>query len=141
MDTSSHTGGLLRKALTANATFSAVSAIAFILGAGALAPIMFSEAGPLLGLMPSEHLFSTGLGLAPFAALVGFAAFRAPQYENLVKVIIAMDIGWVVGSVLLLAFAGSVFTTLGAAIIVDIALIVGLFAGLQTLGLRRLSYA
>jgi len=141
MDTNTHSGGLLRKALTANATFSAVSALAFIFGAGALAPLMFAESGPLLGLVPSEHLFSTGLGLAPFAALVAFAALRVPQCENLVKVIIAMDIGWVVGSALLLAFAGSVFTTLGAAIIVDIALIVGLFAGLQALGLRRLSYA
>lgn len=141
MDTNSHSGGLLRKALTANATFSAVSAIAFIFGAGVLAPLMFADTVPLLGLMPSEHLFSTGLGLAPFAALVGFAAYRVPQNEGLVKLIIAMDIGWVVGSVLLLALAGGVFTTLGAAIIVDIALIVGLFAGLQAFGLRRLSYA
>ena len=48
-----------------------------------------------------------------------------------------MDAMWVIGSAFLIATSSAIFTTIGLVLISAIALIIAIFASLQTLGLTK----
>jgi len=81
-----------------------------------------------------------GLGVVLFGALCGWAASRESVPQGAARVIFAVDIAWVAGSVLVLMLPAA-WTGLGVAGIAVVALIVADIAILEYLGLRRLSAA
>lgn len=118
----------LKKVLIADAAISAAAAIAMMAGSAFLPA--------LLGL-PSELLLWAGVALIPFVAGL-FLVLRQPQVaRGAVVAIIAINIAWVLAS-LVVAF-GPVFapTLLGKVFVVAQAAAVALFAELQIIGLRR----
>lgn len=119
----------LKKVLIADAAISAAAAIAMMAGSAFLPA--------LLGL-PSELLLWAGVALIPFVAGL-FLVLRQPQVaRGAVVAIIAINIAWVLAS-LVVAF-GPVFapTVLGKVFVVAQAAAVALFAELQIIGLRRI---
>lgn len=123
---------LLRYALVADAVASAASAALMIAGANFLAP--------LLGL-PQDLLFRAGLSLIPFVALVLYVATRQRPAEGAVWVVIALNVIWVAGSVLLLVSDVVAPTMLGYAFVIAQALAVLMLADLEYFGLRNASAA
>jgi hypothetical protein len=119
---------LLRFALTIDAVASAASAALLLFGAAALTG--------LLGL-PEELMRVAGIILVPFVMLVGYTATRAKPTEGVVWAIIAINIAWVAGSVLLLAGGYVSPTALGTAFVIAQAVAVLIFADLQYFGLRQ----
>ena len=92
-------------------------------------------AGPL-GL-PEALLRGAGLLLLPFLGLLALAAGRQRPARPLVWSIVLLNGLWVLASLLLLAGGWLAPTAAGYAFVVLQALLVGLFAELQALGLRR----
>lgn len=118
----------LKKVLIADAAISGAAAVAMMAGSTFLPA--------LLGL-PFELLLWAGVALIPFVAGL-FLVLRQPQVaRGVVLAIIALNIGWVVAS-LVVAF-GPVFapTLLGKVFVAAQAATVALFAELQIIGLRR----
>ena len=81
----------------------------------------------------------TGLFLVVFAALVYYASSRKTLGRSLVKVIIYLDLLWVLGSVLLVWLQGTTISWWGNGLILGVALWVAAMAYLQQAGLRRFS--
>lgn len=118
----------LRKVLLADAVVSGAAGLAMIGGADLVKD--------LLGL-PSGLLFWAGIALIPFVAMLAMIARagRAPSW--LIASIIATNFAWVAGSLFVTfgpAFAPSLF---GQVFVIAQAAIVGVFAELQIIGLRR----
>ena len=118
----------LRKALLADAVVSGAASLAMIAGAD------FTHG--LLGL-PSALLFWSGVASIPFVTLLAMMvrAGRAPG--SLIVAVIVTNLAWVAGSLFVAfgpAFAPSL---LGQVFVVTQAAIVGVFAQLQIVGLRR----
>lgn len=118
----------LRKVLLADTVVSGAAGLAMIGGAD------FTH--ELLGL-PSELLFWAGVALIPFVTMLAMIvrAGRAPTW--LIAAIIVTNFAWVAGSLFVAfgpAFAPSIF---GQVFVVAQAAIVGVFAELQFMGLRR----
>ena len=81
-----------------------------------------------------------GLLLIPYVALVAFVGTREAIPLAAVRLIIALNVLWVLGSVaLLIGFV--VPTMLGYAFVIAQAVAVGVFAELQIAGLRRVDVA
>ncbi len=118
----------LRRALVADAVMSGGAALIMILGAGI--------ASGLLGL-PEPLLRIAGLLLVPFVALVVFVGTRPEIALGAVRAIVALNVAWVAGSMLLLASGWVAPTALGYAFVIAQALAVGVFAELQVMGMRR----
>ena len=116
----------LRNALLLDAVATGGTALLLLAGGGLLA-------GPL-GL-PEPLLRGAGLTLLPFVGLVAWAALRcAPPAA--VWAIVACNAAWVLASFALLV-GWSDPTSLGAAFVIAQAVVVGAFAELQFIGLRR----
>lgn len=118
----------LRKVLLADAVVSGAAGLAMIGGA--------DLTHELLGL-PSALLFWAGVALIPFVTMLAMVwrAGRAPTW--LIAAIIVTNFAWVAGSLFVAfgpTFAPSLF---GQVFIVAQAAIVGVFAELQIMGLRR----
>lgn len=119
----------LRQALLLDAV--ATGATALLLAGGAR---LLAEP---LGL-PEPLLRGAGLILVPFVALVSWVAYREPLPAGAVRTVIACNVLWVAASVLLL-LSGHVAPTLGGYLLVGAqAVVVGLFAELQIIALRRI---
>ena len=118
----------LRRALAADAIFSGVSAITLTLGAAGLAP-------PLN--LPEALLRETGLFLIAYTAFVGWLGLRQSVLKSLVAIVIAGNAAWTIASIALL-FSGAVSPSLlGEMAIALQAIVVGVLAELQYVGLRR----
>ena len=124
------TDALLRNALRANAAFSTVCGLVMVFASGPL-----SES---LGITPPWLLLATGIVLLGFAiSLVGLVRSQTISRSSVLTVV-ALDLGWVVGSVPLLALPLLPLTSAGwwaVAIVADIVLVL---AVLQFVGLRKL---
>jgi hypothetical protein len=116
----------LRRALLADAVASAGTGLMMALGAGAL--------DRLLGL-PAMLLTEAGIFLLPYAAFVGWMGTRSSLPEGLVWLVILGNAAWVLASIGLFLFVAP--TALGYAFVIGQALVVGLFAELQYIGLKR----
>jgi len=118
----------LRFALVADAVASGATGLMMIAGADLLTG--------LLGL-PVALMREAGLLLVPYVALVAFVGTRQAIPHGAVKAIIALNIAWVAASIGLL-MSGAVAPTLpGYAFVIFQAVVVGVFAELQVIGLRR----
>lgn len=125
---STSTASFLRRVLA----FDAVSSGAMGLGVLLLAPTL---AGVLQ--LPADLLRQVGLVLLPFAAFVGFLASRAQPSRIGVWIVIALNVLWVIDSVLLLFANGIAPSALGYAFVIAQAVVVGVLAELEYIGLRR----
>ena len=118
----------LRFALIADAVASGATGLMMIAGADLLTG--------LLGL-PVPLMREAGLVLVPYVALVAYVGTRANIPHGAVKAIIALNVAWVAGSVGLLVSGFVAPTALGYAFVIFQAIVVGVFAELQLIGLRR----
>ena len=116
----------LRRALLADAIASAGTGLMMALGADLLAS--------LLGL-PTMLLTEAGLFLLPYAAFVGWMGTRDRLPEMLVWLVIIGNAAWALASIGVLIWLAP--TALGYAFVIGQALVVGLFAELQYIGLKR----
>jgi len=120
---------LLRRALAANALFSTLTGAALLIAPGALSR--------LTGLGPVWLLAALGVGLLLFAADLYFFQVRPPAVPSgRIAVTIFLDLGWVVGSGVLLAVGFDGFTRAGRVVVALVAVAVLALAMLQALGLR-----
>ena len=118
----------LRFALLADAVASGATGLMMIAGAGLLTG--------LLGL-PVPLMREAGLLLVPYVALVAYVGTRERIPHGAVRAIIALNVLWVAGSVGLLVSGFVAPTMLGNAFVILQAIVVGVFAELQVIGLRR----
>ena len=118
---------LLRYALLADAIASGATGLLLLAGAGLLEG--------LLGL-PTALMREAGLVLVPYVAFVAWVGTREAISRTAVQAIIAMNLLWVVGSAVVL-FAFVTPNLLGYAFVIAQAVVVGAFAELQIIGLRR----
>lgn len=112
----------------ANAGFSTLCGLILLLAGGALEP----ELGA-----PALALRAVGLLLLPFALGLGLNARRATPRRGEAWLAVALDLGWVLGSVLLILGELWPLTVAGRWSVIGVAGVVALFAVLQALGLRR----
>jgi hypothetical protein len=122
------TSTFLSRALLLDAIATGVVALLLLTAGGLLADV--------LGL-PAPLLRYAGLLLIPFVALVGWAGTRERAPRHVVRTIIAANALWVIASILLLLSGWVQPTALGYAFVIGQAAVVGVFAELQMLGLRR----
>lgn len=119
---------LLRLALRANAAFSIVSGAALLAGARPIAGF--------IGHGRAADLAAVGGALLGFAAWLLWIAARPEISRGGARLAVALDLGWVLLTAVVLA-AGS-FNAAGRTVAVVVALLVADFALFQFLGLRRL---
>ena len=118
----------LRFALLADAVASGATGLMMIVGAELLTG--------LLGL-PVALMRAAGLLLVPYVALVAYVGTRQNIPHGAVKAIIALNVLWVLSSAGLLVGGFVAPTMLGYAFVIAQAVVVGVFAELQFVGLRR----
>jgi len=106
---------------------------------GATALLAVALAGPLSGWLglPVGLLRGAGLILVPFVILVAWTAARQQAPAGVVWTIIAMNGAWVIASVALLLSGLVAPTVWGYAFVIAQAVIVGAFAELQIIGVRK----
>ena len=119
---------LLRGALLGNAAFSLTCGLSF-----AAFPALLAA---WLGDVPPLLLFFVGVGLVLFAAYAGWTAARVSDRFGHALAISVADLGWVAGSLALLASAGASLSPEGRVATAAVAVAVGSFGGLQLAGLR-----
>ena len=120
----------VRNALKANAVFSSLSGIAFLVAAKPIAAF--------LGLSMSTVLIITGIILLIFAADIFYLATRKIVNPKGVMAVIAADALWVVGSIILLVTNVVPLSTEGKWAVGLVAVVVATFADLQYFGLRKI---
>lgn len=122
---------LLRRALQGNSLFSAMSGLTLLIGANAVSVFTGIESAAIL----------TGLGvvLLLFAADLFWMTRETAVNPTFARLIIALDILWVVGSVLILFTNWVPLTNAGWWSVAIVADIVAVFAILQYIGLRRVT--
>jgi hypothetical protein len=126
--TSIRASSFLRRVLIVDALISGASGVAMF----ALADVFAS-----LLQLPVDLVREAGIILLPFAAFVGFVASRQEPARLAVWAIIAMNILWVVDSILLL-FSGWVApNVLGYVFVIAQAAMVLVLADLEYMGLKR----
>lgn len=131
MTTLSTRSKMLSKALRANAIFSSLGGLIFVLDAS-----MLSD---LTGIHPPLAFTLTGLGLIAFSVFLFRLRNSHPNYNPMViwAVIIA-DLLWVVDSILLLVTGWLPLSLAGKWIVTILAEVVLAFAIWQYFGLRRM---
>ena len=118
----------LRYALLADAIASGATGLLLITGADLLTG--------LLGL-PMVLMREAGLLLVPYVAFVAFVGTREAMSRRAVQAIITLNVLWVAASIGLLVSGWVTPTVLGYAFVIAQAIMVGVFAELQLVGLRR----
>lgn len=78
-----------------------------------------------------------GIGLVLFGAFVGMVAFKKPLNLKIVQAIVLMDMGWVLGCIVLVAANLFGLSMLGNALVLISAVIVGAFAYFQGKGAKQ----
>lgn len=117
----------LRRALLANALFSTLSGL-LLLGATGL---MVS----VLGAVPELLLRLLGGGLVAFGLAVAMLSSRTPVNPVAAMGVTVADLGWVLGSVMVVLAGGAGLTGAGVGAVLGVAGVVALFATLQLRGL------
>lgn len=118
----------LRRTLILDAAISGTTGLLMTLAAPALSSLLH---------LPASFLRSAGVSLLPFCALLLFLALRAPIARGSVHTIIALNVLWVVASVLVLLTGVVAPNALGVGFVLFQAIAVAVFAELQWVGLRR----
>jgi len=123
-----HPSVFLRRAIQADAIFSGVSAVLLTFGAGDIAPLLN---------LPEALLRESGLFLIAYTALVGWLGTRQTMPKALVAIVIAGNAAWALASIALLFSDAVMPNLLGEAAVAMQAIMVGVLAELQYIGLRR----
>ncbi len=126
--TSIRASSLLRRVLIVDAVSS---------GAMGLAMIAFAELLADLLQLPLDLISEAGIVLLPFAACVGFVASRSEPSCLAVWSIIALNVVWVVDSIVLLFTGWVAPNALGYAFVIGQAAVVLAFADFEYMGLKR----
>lgn len=116
----------LRSVLYANAVFSGVC--------GSILLFWPSTVGAWLGFSLPVLIGGVGLALLGYAGVLFLVARRAPTSAAMWG-FVGLDAGWVAGSFLVLSVVGRVTGFEARLVIAIVALVVGLFAGLQVYGM------
>ncbi|HNP72631.1 MAG TPA: hypothetical protein PKK15_16030 [Kouleothrix sp.] len=124
---------LLRRTLFADALFSTLGGAGMLLAAGPIAAWLGLGAGWPIALI--------GLDVLILGVWIGYEARRTPIAAGRVRLMLALNIAWVVASVLLLLFDPFGLTTAGKWAVAGLADAAAVVALLEYLGLRRLSRA
>ena len=113
--------------------------LADAIASGAMAVLLTLDAGPLASLLdlPETLLRETGLFLIAYTVLVGWLATRQSMPKLLVIIVIAGNAAWTVVSIGLLFSDALTPNLLGQVFIAAQALVPGVLAELQYIGLRR----
>lgn len=117
----------LRMSLRGNAAFSVMSGLVFALGSAAVAEF--------LGGLPAALVLATGVQLLVFAAALLWLASQERVSLPIAMGVIAADALWVLGTVA--ALIAEVFSREGAMAAIGVAIVVLLFAILQSIGVLR----
>src|SRR5436190_16168092 len=118
----------LRRVLQVNAFFSGISGAGILLAAGPIAR--------LLGVEASWPIALLGADLLLFAAWVGYEAMRTVLRVRRARVVLALDIAWVLASAVIIVFDPFGLSTAGKWAVAAVADVVAVFALLEYLGLR-----
>ena len=118
----------LRLLLALDAAVSGATGIAMIAAADFLEPLFN---------VPALVMRSAGAMLLPFAAMVFFFSRPAQLTPSRAWAVVALNVAWVVASVLVLVTGWIQPTTLGLAFVLFQAVVVAGLAELQFTGLRR----
>jgi hypothetical protein len=118
----------LRRVLLVDAATSGAMGLALIFSGSLLADLLQ---------LPAALLSQTGVVLIPFAAFVGYLATREQPPRFAVWTVIALNVVWVVDSIVLLWSGWVAPNALGYAFVVAQAVAVGILAELEYVGLRR----
>lgn len=113
-----------RRFLGLNAAFSGLNGVVLLIAAGALASVIFSSPESWVPLV----LRLLGVGLIGFAGLLTILARNKFVSKAAVNEIVFLDALWVVGSVVLVAFLGDLFSPTGLIIVTVVAMVVAFFA-------------
>jgi hypothetical protein len=120
---------LLRRVLMVNAAFTTLCALALLLFSSSVVTFM--------GVVTPLHLLVLGGVLLFYAVDLGRTAFGQQIPSGRIYYFIAMDVLWVAGSACLLWGIELGFTEAGRWAILLVADVIGLFALLQGIGVRR----
>lgn len=131
-------GGFLRAALLSNAAFSFLCGVLAAFNSTAAGALLFAEDTLWPAIPAGTVLFTLGIGLFFFAALVGATALPRLISKRAVLAITIADAMWVITSIALLVLAAGLFTDAGKWIVVFVASAVFLFGVGQAIGLAML---
>ena len=126
--TSIRASSLLRRVLIVDALTS---------GAMGVAMFAFADLFASLLQLPVELIREAGIILLPFAAFVGFVASRREPVRIAVWAIIALNVVWVVDSIVLLFTGWVAPNALGYAVVIAQAAGVLVLADLEYMGVKR----
>ena len=118
----------LRRALLADAVVSGATGLLMALGASFLSGLLN---------LPEALLRYAGLFLLPYAAFVGYVGMQTHPARPAVWVVIGANALWALDSLLILLLGWVQPNLLGYGFVIFQAAVVGLFAVLQYLGLKR----
>jgi len=130
MDTSTQYKNLIKKALQANATFSGVSGVVMIAGRH-----WFSQ---LFGPVTPTIFAAIGAGLIVYAGWLVLVARRQAIDVREVWTAVLADLGWVIGTAILLAAQPLWLSLSGTIVAALIGAVVAAFAIVQWYGLKQL---
>jgi hypothetical protein len=123
-----------RKSLKINGVFSLLTAVPLLLAAGTVASILFAD--PVN--WATWSLRGLGVGLIGFAGLVYALSQHRFVSRAMVNEIAALDLLWVIGSIVLIAFFGHILTTSGTVIVAAVAMVVAFLALSQFVSAARI---
>ena len=106
---------------------------------GALLAIFAGTFASWFGVATPDPFVEVGLFLVAFAVLVVVAALRQPMAPGLVRLIIGLDVSWVLVSILAVVLQPFTISLVGNLLILAVAAWVAAMAGLQWRGLRQLA--
>ncbi|MFE3451098.1 hypothetical protein ACFXJ8_19465 [Nonomuraea sp. NPDC059194] len=118
----------LRLALAADAVITGGNGLIYLTAASPVGDLLGPDAGLLRGI---------GVFLLVYGAAVGLLASRPNINRAATQVVIGLNIAWTLGSVAAVVTGLVEFTTIGAIWAIAQALVVGAFAELQIMGLRK----
>ncbi|MBT1711496.1 hypothetical protein KK062_24855 [Fulvivirgaceae bacterium PWU5] len=104
---------------------------------GALLAVFAGTFASWFGVTTPTPFVEVGLFLVAFAALVIVAALRQPQAPGLVRLIIVLDVSWVLVSILVVVLQPVALSLVGNLLILGVAAWVAAMAGLQRRGLSQ----
>ena len=120
----------LRRALLGNSIFSAVSGALIVLAE----PLVLGWLG-----LQEIYIWPIGAGLLFFSAYLFWMSQSTKLPGTLVKGVILGDWVWIVGTCFLLLLKAKLFSGFGVFLLLDIAIVVAIFAILQARGLKTVS--
>jgi hypothetical protein len=93
----------------------------------------------LFGVLENDVFLATGIFLLLFGSMVVYESRKRTAHAKHVLIIIAMDILWVLSSMAIVLLGLFTLSTLGYALIVGVAVWVGVMAYMQSKGLKQLA--